>query len=246
MGRQMGNKHSSKTSRFILWCHDGGISVRRYAGEHHLLEFIIQFHIELKNGDTFSGRIECHGRLQRIMNSMNTNRCINELLEPKVVPIFSRHSSDTIKRIVAPHVFQGPHVFQDFLKAEHISFFLMTCVVSPGMSPMEYVSDSTLSASPSWLYSTDALRAHIISVLRLHRVPILETYCFFEPFEKCLFLSVRNKYLILALTSLKETACIIIIYSLCIILHACFFYSTHIKQILFSRKRKKLKSNNYN
>lgn len=59
-----------------------------------------------------------------------------------------------------------PRNVQDFLKAEHISFFLMTCVVSSGMSPMEHVSDTTLSASPSWLSSTDALRAHIVSVLR--------------------------------------------------------------------------------
>nr|XP_042912780.1 uncharacterized protein LOC122272833 [Parasteatoda tepidariorum] len=52
----------SDESRFNLWYHDGRIRVRRYAGERHLLECIIESHSGRTRGVMVWGAIAYHGR----------------------------------------------------------------------------------------------------------------------------------------------------------------------------------------
>ena len=73
----------SDESRFNLWYHDDRIHVRRYAGERHLPECIIE------RPELWSGApIAYHGRSQllRIVGNLNSNRYIIEVLQPQALP----------------------------------------------------------------------------------------------------------------------------------------------------------------
>ena len=60
-------------SRFNLWYHDGRIRVRRYAGERHLPECIIERHSGRTPGVMVWGAIAYHGRSQllRIVGNLS-------------------------------------------------------------------------------------------------------------------------------------------------------------------------------
>ncbi|GFW90609.1 transposable element Tc1 transposase [Trichonephila clavipes] len=78
----------SDESRFNLWHHDGRIRVRRYAGERHIPECIIELHSGRTLGVTVWGAIAYHGRSQllQIVGNLNSTRYINEVLQPQDIP----------------------------------------------------------------------------------------------------------------------------------------------------------------
>ncbi|GFV46307.1 transposable element Tcb2 transposase [Trichonephila clavipes] len=78
----------SDESRFNLWHHDGRIRVRRYAGERHNPECIIERHSRRTPGVMVWGAIAYHGRSQllRIVGNLNSTRYINEVLQPQAIP----------------------------------------------------------------------------------------------------------------------------------------------------------------
>ena len=113
----------SDESRFNVWHHDGRIHVRRYAGERHLPECIIQRHTGRTPGVMVWGAIAYHGRSQllRIMGNLNSNRYIGEVLEPEVVPFLQGIRGAVFQQDNArPHVARN---VQDFFAAEHIQLF---------------------------------------------------------------------------------------------------------------------------
>ncbi|GFX82393.1 transposable element Tcb1 transposase [Trichonephila clavipes] len=75
-------------SRFNLWHHDGRISVRRYAGERHIPESIIERHSGRTPGVMVWRAISYHGRSQllRIVGNLNSIRYINAVLQPQAIP----------------------------------------------------------------------------------------------------------------------------------------------------------------
>ncbi|GFU92923.1 transposable element Tc1 transposase [Trichonephila clavipes] len=78
----------SDEPRFNLWGHDGGIRVRRYAGERYLPECIIEQHSDLTPRVMVWSAISYHGRsnLLLIVGNLNSNRQVCEVLHPEVVP----------------------------------------------------------------------------------------------------------------------------------------------------------------
>ncbi|GFY23553.1 transposable element Tc1 transposase [Trichonephila clavipes] len=78
----------SDESRFNLWHHDGRIRVRRYAGERHIPECIIERYSGRTPGVMVWGAIAYHGRSQllRIVGNLNSTRSINEALQPQAIP----------------------------------------------------------------------------------------------------------------------------------------------------------------
>ncbi|GFU27996.1 transposable element Tc1 transposase [Trichonephila clavipes] len=78
----------SDESRFNLWHHDGRIRVRRYAGERHIPECIIERHSRRTPGVMVWGAIAYHGRSQllRIVGNLNSTQYINEVLQPQAIP----------------------------------------------------------------------------------------------------------------------------------------------------------------
>ncbi|GFT60534.1 transposable element Tc1 transposase [Trichonephila clavipes] len=78
----------SNESRFNLWHHDGRIRVRRYAGERHIPECIIERHSRRTPGVMVWAAIAYHGRSQllRIVGNLNSTRYINEVLQPQAIP----------------------------------------------------------------------------------------------------------------------------------------------------------------
>ncbi|GFU72947.1 transposable element Tc1 transposase [Trichonephila clavipes] len=72
----------SDKSHFYLCHHDGRIRVRRYAGERHIPECIIEHHSGRTPRVMVWGAIAYHGRSQllRIVGNLNSTRYINEVL----------------------------------------------------------------------------------------------------------------------------------------------------------------------
>ncbi|GFV92769.1 transposable element Tc1 transposase [Trichonephila clavipes] len=78
----------SENSRFNMWHHDGRIRVRRFAGERHIPECIIERHSRRTPGIMVRGAIAYHGRSQllRIVGNLNSTRYISEVLQPQAIP----------------------------------------------------------------------------------------------------------------------------------------------------------------
>ncbi|GFU89637.1 transposable element Tc1 transposase [Trichonephila clavipes] len=97
----------SDESRFNLWHHDGRIRVRRYAGERHIPECIIERHSRRTPGVMIWGAIEYHGRSQllRIVDNLNSTRYINEVLQPQDIPFLQGFPGAVFQQDNArPHV----------------------------------------------------------------------------------------------------------------------------------------------
>ncbi|GFU15770.1 transposable element Tcb1 transposase [Trichonephila clavipes] len=77
----------SDESRFNLWHHDGRIRVRRYAGERHIPECIIERRSRRTPGVMVWGAIAYHGRSQllRIVDNLNSTLYINEVLQTQAI-----------------------------------------------------------------------------------------------------------------------------------------------------------------
>ncbi|GFX45807.1 transposable element Tc1 transposase [Trichonephila clavipes] len=78
----------SDESCFNLWHHDGRIRVRRYAGERHIPECIIERHSRRTPGVMVWGAIAYYGRSQllRIVGNLNSTQYINKVLQPQAIP----------------------------------------------------------------------------------------------------------------------------------------------------------------
>ncbi|GFX18710.1 transposable element Tcb2 transposase [Trichonephila clavipes] len=118
----------SEKSRFNLWHHDGRIRVRRYAGERHIPECIIERHSGGTAGVMVWGAIAYHGRSQllRIVGNLNSTRYIKEVLQPQVVPFLQGLPGAVFRQDnTRPHVTQTIKSYLDSQQVldESRSFF---------------------------------------------------------------------------------------------------------------------------
>ncbi|KFM70162.1 Transposable element Tcb1 transposase, partial [Stegodyphus mimosarum] len=130
----------SDESRFNLWYHDGRIRVRRYAGERHLPECIIERHSGRTPGVMVWGTIAYHRRSQllRIVGNLNSNRYIREVLQPEAVPFLQSLPGAVFQQDNArPHT---ARIVKSFFAAQQVQL-LPWPACSPDMSPIEHVWD---------------------------------------------------------------------------------------------------------
>ncbi|KFM60109.1 Transposable element Tc1 transposase, partial [Stegodyphus mimosarum] len=130
----------SDESRFNLWYHDGRIRVRRYAGERHLPECIIERHSGRTPGVMVWGAIAYHRRSQllRIVGNLNSNRYIREVLQPEAVPFLQSLPGAVFQQDNArPHT---ARIVKSFFAAQQVQL-LPWPACSPDMSPIEHVWD---------------------------------------------------------------------------------------------------------
>ncbi|GFV38156.1 transposable element Tcb2 transposase [Trichonephila clavipes] len=114
----------SDESRFNLWHHDGRIRVRRYAGERHISECIIERYSGRTPGVMVWGAIAYHGRSQllRIGGYLNITRYINEVLQPQAIPFLQRLQGLYSSRIMPIHM--STRLSNPILIRSRNSFFL--------------------------------------------------------------------------------------------------------------------------
>ncbi|KFM74584.1 Transposable element Tcb1 transposase, partial [Stegodyphus mimosarum] len=149
----------SDESRFNLWYHDGRIRVRRYAGERHLPECIIERHSGRTPGVMVWGAIAYHRRSQllRIVGNLNSNRYIREVLQPEAVPFLQSLPGAVFQQDNArPHT---ARIVKSFFAAQQVQL-LPWPACSPDMSPIEHVWDvigRRLARDPRPVASADEL-----------------------------------------------------------------------------------------
>ncbi|GFS95251.1 transposable element Tc1 transposase [Trichonephila clavipes] len=114
----------SDESRFNLWNHEGRIRVRRYAGERHIPECIIERHSRRTPGVMVWGAIAYHGRSQllRIVGNLNSIRYINEVLQSKLFLSCKDCQGLYSSRIMPVHM--SPRLSNHILIRSRYSFFL--------------------------------------------------------------------------------------------------------------------------
>ncbi|GFT06549.1 transposable element Tc1 transposase [Trichonephila clavipes] len=130
----------SDESRFNLWHHDGRIRVRRYAGERHIPECIIERHSGRTPGIMIWGAIAYHGRSQllRIVGNLNSTRYINEVLQPQAIPFLQGLPEAVFQQDNAhPHLAK---TVKSYLDSQQVQL-LPWPAYSPDMSPIEHVWD---------------------------------------------------------------------------------------------------------
>ncbi|GFY36377.1 transposable element Tc3 transposase [Trichonephila clavipes] len=130
----------SDETRFNLWHHDGRIGVRRYAGERHIPECIIERHSRRTPGVMVWGAIAYHGRSQllRIVGNLNSTRYINEVLQPRAIPFLQGSSGAVFQQDNArPHVAK---TVKSYLDSKQVQL-LPWPAYSPDMSSIEHVWD---------------------------------------------------------------------------------------------------------
>lgn len=156
----------SDESRFNLWYHDGRIRVRRYAGERHLPECIIERHSGRTPGVMVWGAIAYHGRSQllRIVGNLNSNRYISEVLQPQAVPFLQSLPGAVFQQDNArPHI---ARTVQSFFATRQVQL-LPWPAYSPDMSPIEHVWDFVgrrLARDPRPVASADELWVRIQTI----------------------------------------------------------------------------------
>ncbi|KFM56978.1 Transposable element Tc1 transposase, partial [Stegodyphus mimosarum] len=156
----------SDESRFNLWYHDGRIRVRRYAGERHLPECIIERHSGRTPGVMVWGAIAYHRRSQllRIVGNLNSNRYIREVLQPEAVPFLQSLPGAVFQQDNArPHT---ARIVKSFFAAQQVQL-LPWPACSPDMSPIEHVWDvigRRLARDPRPVASADELWAGVTGV----------------------------------------------------------------------------------
>ncbi|GFS51491.1 transposable element Tcb2 transposase [Trichonephila clavipes] len=130
----------SDESRFNLWHHDGRIRVKRYAGERHIPECIIERHSGRTPGVMVWGAISYHGRSQllQIMGNLNSTRYINEVLQPRAIPFLQELPGAVFQQDNArPHVAK---TVKSYLDSQQVQLLPWTAYL-PDMSPIEHVWD---------------------------------------------------------------------------------------------------------
>ncbi|GFW09903.1 transposable element Tc1 transposase [Trichonephila clavipes] len=130
----------SDESRFNLWHHDGRIRVRRYAGERHIPECIIERHSRRTPGVMVWGAIAYHGRSQllRIAGNLNSTRYINEVLQSQAIPFLQGLPGAVFQQDNArPHVAK---TVKSYLVSQQVQL-LPWPAYSPDMSPIEHEWD---------------------------------------------------------------------------------------------------------
>ncbi|KFM70844.1 Transposable element Tcb1 transposase, partial [Stegodyphus mimosarum] len=156
----------SDESRFNLWYHDGRIRVRRYAGERHLPECIIERHSGRTPGVMVWGAIAYHRRSQllRIVGNLNSNRYIREVLQPEAVPFLQSLPGAVFQQDNArPHT---ARIVKSFFAAQQVQL-LPWPVCSPDMSPIEHVWDVSgrrLARDPRPVASADELWVRVQTI----------------------------------------------------------------------------------
>ncbi|GFX20071.1 transposable element Tcb1 transposase [Trichonephila clavipes] len=130
----------SDESRFNLWHHDSRIRVRRYAGERHIPECIIEHHSGRAPGVMVWGAIAYHGRSQllRIVGNLISTRYINEVLQAQAIPF-----QQGLPGVVYQQDNARPHVaktVKSYLDSQQVPL-LPWPAYSPDMSPIEHVWD---------------------------------------------------------------------------------------------------------
>ncbi|KFM73435.1 Transposable element Tcb2 transposase, partial [Stegodyphus mimosarum] len=156
----------SDESRFNLWYHDGRIRVRRYAGERHLPECIIERHSGRTPGVMVWGAIAYHRRSQllRIVGNLNSNRYIREVLQPEAVPFLQSLPGAVFQQDNArPHT---ARIVKSFFAAQQVQL-LPWPACSPDMSPIEHVWDvigRRLARDPRPVASADELWVRVQTI----------------------------------------------------------------------------------
>ena len=156
----------SDESRFNLWYHDGRIRVRRYAGERHIPECIIERHSGRTPGVMVWGAIAYHGRSQllRIVGNLNSTRYINEVLQPQAIPFLQGLPGAVFQQDNArPHV---ARTVKSYLDSQQVQL-LPWPAYSPDLSPIEHVWDfvgQCLTRDPRPVASTDELWLRIQTI----------------------------------------------------------------------------------
>ena len=153
-------------SRFNLWYRDGRFRIRRYAGESHLPECIIERHIGRTAGVMVWGAIVCHGRSQllQIVGSRNSNRYISEVLLPQAVPFLESMPGAVFQQDNArPYI---ARTVQSFFATRQVQLLLWPAY-SPDMSPIEHVRNffgRHLGRDPHPFASADELWVRIQTI----------------------------------------------------------------------------------
>ncbi|GFY03246.1 transposable element Tcb1 transposase [Trichonephila clavipes] len=156
----------SDESRFNLWHHDGRIRVRRYVGERHIPECIIERHSGRTPGVMVWGAIAYHGRSQllRIVGNLNSTRYINEVLQSQDIPFLQGLPGAVFQQDNArPHVAK---TVKSYLDSQQVQL-LPWPAYSPDMSPIEHVWDivgGRLDRDLRPVVSTDELWLHIQTI----------------------------------------------------------------------------------
>ncbi|GFW01021.1 transposable element Tcb1 transposase [Trichonephila clavipes] len=130
----------SDESRSNLCHHDGRIRVRRYAGERHIPECIIERHSGRTPGVMVLGAISYHGRSQllRIVGNLNITRYIHEVLQPQAIPFLQGLPEAVFQQDNArPYVAK---TFISYLDSQQ-GQLLPWPAYSPDMSTIEHVWD---------------------------------------------------------------------------------------------------------
>ncbi|KFM64867.1 Transposable element Tc1 transposase, partial [Stegodyphus mimosarum] len=167
----------SDESRFNLWYHDGRIRVRRYAGERHLPECIIERHSGRTPGVMVWGAIAYHRRSQllRIVGNLNSNRYIREVLQPEAVPFLQSLPGAVFQQDNArPHT---ARIVKSFFAAQQVQL-LPWPACSPDMSPIEHVWDvigRRLARDPRPVASADELWVFLIDPGNFRKVDEIVT-----------------------------------------------------------------------
>ncbi|GFV62396.1 transposable element Tcb1 transposase [Trichonephila clavipes] len=128
----------SDESRFNLWHHDGRIRVRRYAGERHIPECIIERHSGRTPGVMVWGAIAYHGRSQllRIVGNLNSTRTV--VLQPQAIPFLQGLPGAVFQQDNArPHVAK---TVKSYLDSQQVQL-LPWPAYSPDMSPIGHEWD---------------------------------------------------------------------------------------------------------
>ncbi|GFX13744.1 transposable element Tcb2 transposase [Trichonephila clavipes] len=157
----------SDESRFNLWHHDGRIRVRRYAGERHIPESIIERHSGRTPGVMVWDAIAYHGRTQllRIVGNLNSTRYINEVLQPQAIPFLQGLPGAEFQQDNArPHVAK---TVKSYLDSQQVQL-LPWPAYSPDMSPIEHVWNIVVGRRIARclrpVASTDELWLHIQTI----------------------------------------------------------------------------------
>ncbi|GFV09102.1 transposable element Tc1 transposase, partial [Trichonephila clavipes] len=110
--------------------------VRRYTDEHCLPECVIERHSGQTSGVMVWGAILYHERsnLLRIEGNLNSNRCVRDVLQPKVVS-FLQCIPAAFSRMMHARMLQTE---RDFFSVLHMQL-LPLAAYSPDMSPIEHV-----------------------------------------------------------------------------------------------------------
>ncbi|GFY22068.1 transposable element Tcb2 transposase [Trichonephila clavipes] len=139
-GVLISSRSSFLTNPTFICHHDGRIRVRRYAGERHIPECIIEHHSGRTTGVMVWGAIAYHGRLQllRIVGNLNSTRYINEFLLLQDIPFLQGLPGAVFQQDNArPHVAKTVKYYLDSQQVQ----LLPSPAYSPDMSPIEHEWD---------------------------------------------------------------------------------------------------------